>query len=124
MGSPSIRFRSLYLSGNTIDLGGASIKTDSVSGAIALIPQPTAANPNPNAAVISSSGAITTVATTGGNINQTAFTNAANAAASGGGNVTIGNLTIGTGIFYSNGTAFSSGVSNARLTGYNLVFGG
>ena len=80
LGTPTQRFSSLYLSGNTIDLGGATIKTDATSGAIALIPQPTAAAPNPVAVVISSTGGITTANTTGGNITANLSTVAANAA--------------------------------------------
>lgn len=40
-------------------------------------------------------------------------------------NLTVsGNVTIGTGLFWSNGTPFSSGVNSAKAVGYSLVFGG
>jgi len=78
IGSPTQRFASLYLSGNTIDLGGAVVKTDATSGAIAFIPVPTAANPNPTGIVVSPSGSITTVTTTGGNLNANSISNASN----------------------------------------------
>ena len=80
LGTTTSRFRSLYLSGNTIDLSGATIKTDAATGAVALIAQPTTANPNPTGIVISPSGAITTVATTGGVVAANAVAIASNAA--------------------------------------------
>jgi hypothetical protein len=58
------------MSGNTINLGGAQIKSDATSGAIALIPAPTIEVPNPIAAVISTTGAITTVQTSNGEISS------------------------------------------------------
>lgn len=76
LGSTNYRFKDLFLSGTTIDLGGATIKTDSNSGAIALIPQPTATNPNPTGIVVSGTGAITTVTTTGGQVSGNAIGNA------------------------------------------------
>ena len=39
LGSPTNRWNTLYLMGNTIDLGGATIKSDATEGTIALIPQ-------------------------------------------------------------------------------------
>ena len=63
LGTTTQRWRSLYLSGNTIDLGGATIKTDGTTGAIAIIPQPTTTNPNPTATIVSASGTITTANT-------------------------------------------------------------
>ena len=76
LGTTTSRWRSLYLSGNTIDLGGATIKTDSTSGAIALVPQPTTEVPNPTALVISTSGGIATASTDGGVISANSFANA------------------------------------------------
>jgi len=66
IGNSSMRWRDLWLSGSTINLGGASIKTDTDTGAIALIPKPTDATPNPVAMVVSPTGGITSVPTTGG----------------------------------------------------------
>jgi alpha-tubulin suppressor-like RCC1 family protein len=80
IGTETNRFRSLYLSGNTIDLGGATIKTDATTGAVAIIPSVTVANPNPTALVISPSGATTTVATTGGTVSANAIATASDSA--------------------------------------------
>lgn len=81
LGSTNYRFKDLFLSGTTIDLGGATIKTDSNSGAIALIPQPTSANPNPTGIVVSATGAISTVTTTGGEVSGNAIGNSASSSA-------------------------------------------
>jgi hypothetical protein len=75
LGSTTLRWKDLFLSGNTIDLGGATIKTDT-SGAIALIPQPTVSNPDPTGIVISPTGSITTVTTTGGTVSGNILANA------------------------------------------------
>lgn len=66
LGTPTLRFRDLYLSGSTIDLAGALISTDPANGTIALLGSPTESNPNPSALVISSSGQTAVVETTGG----------------------------------------------------------
>ena len=55
IGNTTMRWRDLYLSGATINLGGATIQTDSNTGAIAIIPKPTVATPNPVAVVVSPS---------------------------------------------------------------------
>jgi hypothetical protein len=81
LGSTNYRFKDLFLSGTTIDLGGATIKTDSNSGAIALIPQPTSANPNPTGIVVSPTGAISTVTTSGGQVSGNAIGNSASSSA-------------------------------------------
>jgi hypothetical protein len=78
LGSASYQWRDLFLSGNTINLGGATISTDASTGAIALMPQPTEANPNPSGIVVSPAGGVVTVASTGGNIDANAFANAGN----------------------------------------------
>lgn len=80
IGTTTNRFRSLYLSGNTVDIGGATIKTDATTGAIALIAQPTTANPNPTGIVVSPTGAISTVSTTAGVVSAGAVATASNAA--------------------------------------------
>jgi hypothetical protein len=92
LGSPTQRFASLYLSGNTIDLGGATIKSDATTGAIALIPTPTTANPNPTGMVLSPTGAVSTVATTGGVVSAGAIATSSNATATTG--TTLANLTV------------------------------
>ena len=89
LGTSTKRFKDLFLSGNTIDLGGATIKTDASSGAIALIPQPTIANPNPIGIVVSATGTVTTVATTGGEVSGNAIGNATTGGSSVGGNTAV-----------------------------------
>jgi len=69
LGTPTNRFKDLYLSGTTIDLGGATMTTDATTGTIALVAAPSVTNPNPTALVITSSGATLAANTTGGNIN-------------------------------------------------------
>jgi len=77
LGNATNRWANLFLVGNTIDLGGAQIKADASSGAIALIPAATANVPNPTALVISVTGAVNTVETAGGEISGNAIANAA-----------------------------------------------
>jgi hypothetical protein len=76
LGSSSRKWKDLYLSGTTINLGGAEIKSDSNSGAILLVPIPTANTPNPNALLISPTGSISVVSTTDGVINASDLSNA------------------------------------------------
>ena len=113
LGTPTQRFAGLYLSGNTIDLGGATIKTDAATGAIALIPLPTTSNPNPTGVVIGPTGTVSTVATTGGVPSAPAIALSASAASSLGttlASVTVtGTLTISNGIVWANGAQYSSG---------------
>jgi mucin-19 len=140
LGTSTNRFKDLFLSGSTIDLGGATIKTDASSGAIALIPQPTLANPNPTGIVVSPSGTVSTVSTTGGELAANAIGNSSNTAVSSGtttfgnidatGNITTANLiansnviankiTTTTGFFWSNGTAFASSTyGNTEVASY------
>ena len=68
LGSSSYRFRDIYLSGSTINLGGATISQDAGSGTIALVAAPTVDNPNPTALVVTSSGSTVAVDTTGGTV--------------------------------------------------------
>ena len=69
LGSPTNRWRDLYLSGNTIDLGGAQLKSDANSGALLIVPSPTAEIPNPKATLVSPSGSITAIETSNGTVN-------------------------------------------------------
>jgi len=128
LGSSTYRFKDLFLSGTTIDLGGATIKTDATSGAIALIPQPTVANPNPTGIVVSPAGTISTVSTTGGNLTANAISNSSNTATTTN-TTTFGNITANGNVvtanvyadrfFYSNGTAFSSSsFGNTEVAAY------
>jgi hypothetical protein len=152
IGSPTLRFRTLYISGTTIDMGGAQITTDSTSGGFAFVPKPTTANPNPLGTVFSPTGGITTINTTGGivaagaintsiNSNQgttnfgnvrvnsdtssTSTTTGALVVTGGAGiagNVFAGNV-LATGFFYANGTPFvSSSYGNVQMLA-NLATG-
>lgn len=71
LGSRTQKFRSLYLSGNTIDLDGTVIKADEVTGAISFASRPTEAQPNPIAIVVSPIGGFVPVQTTAGEIDPT-----------------------------------------------------
>lgn len=136
LGTTTQRFKDLFLSGTTIDLGGATIKTDADSGAIALIPLPTTENPNPTGIVVSPAGTISTVETSGGTVSGNAISSSANNAVTTGtttfgnvvvndnltaanltanSNVTATKITTTTGVFWSNGVAFSSGLSTAQV---------
>lgn len=131
LGSPTNAFKSLFLSGNTIHLGGAKITTDPTTGAFAMVPRPTAANPNPYATVFDPYGTISQVATTAGLISAGAINTLVQAAASNNSGTTFANLTVQTvanvgrlvtttGVFWANGTAYSSGSSygNTQVAAY------
>lgn len=77
LGSPEFQWKELYLSGNTINLGGAQLKTNPTSGAITFIPAPTEENPSPKATVVSATGTIATVDTTEGSIDENDVANVA-----------------------------------------------
>ena len=66
LGSSSYRWRDLYLSGSTIDLGGAKITTNDDTGVIAFVPPVTVSNPNPSALVVSPTGTISVAVTSAG----------------------------------------------------------
>ena len=70
LGSRTNKFRSLFLSGNTIDLDGTVIKAEATTGAISFAAAPTAANPNPIALVVSPVGGLSPVQTIGGVISE------------------------------------------------------
>lgn len=85
IGSSTNRFRDLYLSGTTINLGGATLSTDANSGAIALTAKPTEVAPNPSSLVVTNTGATLAVATVGGVIDfEEAADKIATAVSSGG----------------------------------------
>lgn len=126
IGTESLQYRSLYLSGNTISLGGATIKVDAGTGAFFMVPNPTTSNPNPKATVISSSGTITTVETVNGNVANGSISSAANASSSVFGNITVnnqatvGNLITTSGVYWSNGAPYSSGSGGGAVSiGYD-----
>lgn len=73
LGSRTRKFRSLYLSGNTIDLDGTIIKAEATTGALTFSAAPTAANPNPIALVISPVGGLAPVQTIQGVIPEEAI---------------------------------------------------
>jgi len=73
LGSRTNKFRSLFLSGNTIDLDGTVIKAEATTGAISFAAAPTAANPNPIALVVSPVGGLSPVQTIGGVIPEDAI---------------------------------------------------
>jgi hypothetical protein len=128
IGTPTARFASLYLSGNTIDLGGAVIKTDATTGAVAIVPTPTVLNPNPTGVVVSPSGSISTVSTTGGVITAGAIATSANAAASSG--TSTANLTVAGNALIQSSIASTTSASGALVVqggvgiGGNLYVGG
>lgn len=76
LGSPTNSFKDLYLSGNTIFFGGATLKTDSTTGAVTIVPAPTVAEPNPTGLVITTDGNLAVVSTTGGNVTSGDISNA------------------------------------------------
>lgn len=85
LGSADNRWRDLFLSGNTIDLGGARIKSDATEGTIALIPSTPAGNTK---AIIIGQRGISTVETDEfGDVSAEAISEAANSA-----NTITGNL--------------------------------
>lgn len=73
LGTRTKKFRSLYLSGNTIDLDGTQIKSEGTTGAITFAAAPTADNPNPIAIVVSPVGGFAPVQTVGGVIDPAAI---------------------------------------------------
>lgn len=113
IGSPTQRFRSIYLSGNTIDLAGAVIKTDATTGAVAIVPTPTTLNPNPTGIVISHTGAISTVATTGGVISANALSISSNTA------TTTNTSTFGNIIVNQSSSNVATSTSAVHVSGYD-----
>ena len=134
LGTTSQRFKTLFLSGNTIDLGGALITTDQSTGAVAIVPIPTATTPNPTGIVISPAGAITTITSVNGVISAANIGNAANAVtasststfanASVTGNLIVGgNLTVAGTVTFTNSVIETSTetVLGVEIVGGNLV---
>ncbi len=69
IGTANGRFRDMYLSGSTIDLGGAKLSIDPETGTVAIVGKPTANAPSPKALIITSEGKTATSNTTNGAIN-------------------------------------------------------
>ena len=136
LGSSTNRFKDLYLSGSTLNLGGATMKTDDTTGTIALVAKPTASNPNPSALVVTSEGKTTAVATTGGAVNFTTVATQlqSNPGFSGSYNdltnkPTTTNITEGTNLYYTDARARSaislaSGGTYNSSTGVLTITGG
>jgi hypothetical protein len=68
LGNSTNRFRDLYLTGQTIDLGGARFSSNSETGIVAIIPPPTLSNPSPRALIVTPTGS-GVANTTNGEIN-------------------------------------------------------
>jgi len=81
LGNATNRWQDLFLAGNTIDLGGAKIQTDTDSGAVAILPKPTANVANPKGIVFAGDGTVKPVETTAGVVSQANFTAAASSSA-------------------------------------------
>ena len=69
LGTANGRFRDMYLSGSTIDLGGARVSIDANTGTVAIVGKPTENVPNPKALIITTEGKTVTSNTTNGTIN-------------------------------------------------------
>jgi hypothetical protein len=132
LGSATNRWRDIFLSGNTINLGGATIKADDDSGAIALIPKVTVDNPHPKGVVFSPAGTLSTVSTSSGQLTGNAIKNSADAAVQAQtttfGNIEVtGNVTSTSGFFLGNGsqlTGLPSSYSNATVASYLPTYTG
>lgn len=68
IGTRTQRFRSLYLSGNTIDLDGTTLKADQANGTLLLTSAPTNEFPNPIGIMITPQGGFAPVQTVGGEL--------------------------------------------------------
>ena len=80
LGSESVFWRDLYLSGSTLVLGGTKMETDPVSGGVVFIPKVTSKFPNPKALFISPQGRMVTKQTTAGRLTADQFAQANTAA--------------------------------------------
>ena len=69
IGTANGRFRDMYLSGSTINLGGAKLSIDANTGTVAIVGKPTANTPSPKALIITAEGKTATSNTTNGEIN-------------------------------------------------------
>lgn len=84
LGSPTKKWKELYLSGQTIHIGGAKIQTDAETGSVAIIPKTTQSTPNPKALLFGADGRFRTLASNAGKVSkgdiQTAISSDAGAA--------------------------------------------
>ena len=128
LGSPTQRFKTLFLSGTTIDLGGAQITTDPVTGAVAIIPIPTTTTPNPVGIVISPQGQVSTITSIAGVVSTSNLANVSNTATTSStttfGNVNVtGNLSVAGTVTFTNTVVETSTetVLGVEIVGGNLV---
>ena len=77
LGTSSNRWRDLYLSGSSMNLGGVEMQADAVNGGVIFIPKVTGTNPDPTAVIFKTDGQIVTAVTSGGVVSQASL-NAAN----------------------------------------------
>ena len=63
LGNSTRRWSNLYLAGNTIHLGNATISVDDTTGAVMMTPAPTVANPSPVAQTVTAPRYVTMVTT-------------------------------------------------------------
>jgi hypothetical protein len=68
IGTTTRRFRSIYLSGNTIDMDGTQLKADAANGTLSFSAAPTPEFPNPIAILITPQGGFAPVQTVAGEI--------------------------------------------------------
>lgn len=106
LGSSTNWFRDLWLSSGTIHIGGARITQDPDTGAVAIVPKATAANPNPIATVFTSTGTIVTANTVGGTVSSANITSSTSSSN------------------FSNLTANSASIVNDVTIGGNLTITG
>jgi hypothetical protein len=103
LGSSTNWFRDLWLSSGTIHIGGARITQDPDTGAVAIVPRATAANPNPVATVFTSAGTIVTANTDKGTVSSANITSSTSSSN------------------FSNLTANSATIANDVTIGGNLT---
>lgn len=87
IGTANGRFRDMYLSGSTINLGGAKVSMDPNTGTVAIVGKPTENVPSPKALIITSEGKTTTSNTTNGTINLAEIQSAVSANVGFGGDI-------------------------------------
>lgn len=108
LGSPTARFGSLYLAGNTIDLGGTLITT-TANGSITI------------SGDLNISGNVSATVPLYSNANVAVYLPTHT------GNVSANTITVDNGIFWSNGNSYSSGsggITQARAWATTMLFGG
>ena len=105
----------LTIPNGNITLGAGSISVDVATGAVVIVPSPTATYPNPQAIIITAAGTIATTSTTGGVTTIASVDLAANNSANSGTNISSG-----PGYAYELDSFTCNGVDNL----YPLTFNG